>query len=149
MFVFFGVVATTGSSYVQLEEVQGLALAASVPVGFLATALLVINNLRDIPGDTVSGKRTLAVRLGDGRTRILYVGLVVGAVRARVPFVAGLGERPAGALALARRAARAEAGRPGAAGGTGGRPDPGARRDRPGPARLRRRSCASAWPSRR
>ncbi len=99
MFVFFGVVATTGSSYVQLEEIQGLALAASVPVGFLATALLVINNLRDIPGDTVSGKRTLAVRLGDRRTRMLYVGLVVGAF-VSVPFVAGLGERPAGALAL-------------------------------------------------
>ena len=50
VFAFFGVVATTGSSYVQLEEVQGLALAASVPVGLLATALLVTNNLRDIPG---------------------------------------------------------------------------------------------------
>jgi 1,4-dihydroxy-2-naphthoate octaprenyltransferase len=99
VFLFFGVVATTGSSYVQLEEIQGLALAASVPVGFLATALLVINNLRDIPGDTVSGKRTLAVRLGDRRTRMLYVGLVVGAF-VSVPFVAGLGERPGGALAL-------------------------------------------------
>jgi 1,4-dihydroxy-2-naphthoate octaprenyltransferase len=99
VFVFFGFVATTGSSYVQLEEIQGLALSASVPVGFLATALLVINNLRDIPGDTVSGKRTLAVRLGDRRTRMLYVGLVVGAF-VSVPFVAGLGERPGGALAL-------------------------------------------------
>jgi 1,4-dihydroxy-2-naphthoate octaprenyltransferase len=99
VFLFFGVVATTGSSYVQLEEIQGLALAASIPVGFLATALLVINNLRDIPGDTVSGKRTLAVRLGDRRTRMLYVGLLVGAF-VSVPFVAGLGERPGGALAL-------------------------------------------------
>ena len=99
VFAFFGVVATTGSSYVQLEDIQGLALAASVPVGFLATALLVVNNLRDIPGDTVSGKRTLAVRLGDSRTRILYVALVVGAFVA-TPLVAGLGERPAGALAL-------------------------------------------------
>ncbi len=100
VFTFFGVVATTGSSYVQVEEVQGLALAASVPVGLLATALLVVNNLRDIPGDTVSGKRTLAVRLGDGRTRVLYVLLVVLPFVA-VPLVAGLGERPAGALALA------------------------------------------------
>jgi len=99
VFAFFGIVATTGSSYVQLEEVQGLALAASVPVGFLATALLVVNNLRDIPGDTESGKRTLAVRIGDGRTRALYVVLLVAAFVA-VPFVAGLGERPAGALAL-------------------------------------------------
>lgn len=100
VFTFFGLVATIGSSYVQLEEVQGLAAAAAVPVGFLATALLVVNNLRDIPGDTEVGKRTLAVRLGDRRTRLLYVGLVVGAYVA-LPFVAGLGGRPAGALAFA------------------------------------------------
>ena len=66
MFVFFGVVATAGSAYVQLEDLAALPLGASVPVGFLATALLVVNNLRDIPSDTESGKRTLAVRLGDG-----------------------------------------------------------------------------------
>ena len=100
VFVFFGVVATAGSAYVQQESLSGLALAASVPVGLLATALLVVNNLRDIPGDTESGKRTLAVRLGDARTRWLYVGLLVGAV-VMVPLVAGLGERPAAALALA------------------------------------------------
>jgi 1,4-dihydroxy-2-naphthoate octaprenyltransferase len=100
VFTFFGVVATAGSSYVQLEEVQGLALAASVPVGFLATALLVVNNLRDIPGDTVAGKRTLAVRLGDRRTRFLYVGLLVASF-VLLPFVCGLGGRPAGALAFA------------------------------------------------
>jgi 1,4-dihydroxy-2-naphthoate octaprenyltransferase len=99
VFTFFGVVATAGSSYVQLESLQGLALAASVPVGFLATALLVVNNLRDIPGDTESGKRTLAVRLGDRRTRFLYLGLLVGAFLA-VPPVAGLGGRPAAALAF-------------------------------------------------
>jgi 1,4-dihydroxy-2-naphthoate octaprenyltransferase len=100
VFTFFGVVATAGSSYVQLEELQGLALGASVPVGFLATALLVVNNLRDIPGDTLSGKRTLAVRLGDRRTRFLYVGLLVGAFLA-IPLVGGLGGRPAAALAFA------------------------------------------------
>lgn len=100
VFTFFGVVATAGSSYVQLEGFQGLALGASVPVGFLATALLVVNNLRDIPGDTVSGKRTLAVRLGDARTRYLYVGLLVGAFVA-LPLVGGLGGRPAAALAFA------------------------------------------------
>jgi 1,4-dihydroxy-2-naphthoate octaprenyltransferase len=99
VFTFFGVVATVGSAYVQLERIDGLALAASVPVGFLATALLVVNNLRDIPGDTAAAKRTLAVRLGDARTRTLYVALVVGAFVA-VPFVAGLGGRPGGALAL-------------------------------------------------
>jgi 1,4-dihydroxy-2-naphthoate octaprenyltransferase len=100
VFVFFGVVATAGSAYVQEEALSWLALAASVPVGLLATALLVVNNLRDIPGDTASGKRTLAVRLGDGRTRWLYVVLLVGAA-VMVPVVAGLGERPAAALALA------------------------------------------------
>lgn len=93
VFVFFGVVATTGSAYVQEEQLSGLALAASVPVGLLATALLVVNNLRDIPGDRASGKRTLAVRLGDTRTRWLYVGLVAAAVVA-VPLVAGIGDRP-------------------------------------------------------
>jgi 1,4-dihydroxy-2-naphthoate polyprenyltransferase len=100
VFVFFGVVATAGSAYVQEESLSWLALGASVPVGLLATALLVVNNLRDIPGDTASGKRTLAVRLGDGRTRWLYVGLLVAAV-VMVPVVAGLGERPLAAAALA------------------------------------------------
>ena len=100
VFTFFGVVATAGSTYVQTERLTGLGLAASVPVGFLATALLVVNNLRDIPGDTQVGKRTLAVRLGDRRTRWLYVALLVGAFVA-VPLVAGLGGRPAGAVALA------------------------------------------------
>ena len=79
VFAFFGLVATVGSTYVQLEEVTGLAVAAAVPVGFLATALLVVNNLRDIPTDQVAGKKTLAVRIGDRVTRRLYVGLVAGA----------------------------------------------------------------------
>jgi 1,4-dihydroxy-2-naphthoate octaprenyltransferase len=99
VFLFFGLVATIGSTYVQTERITGLAVGASVPVGFLATALLVVNNLRDIPSDTESGKRTLAVRLGDQRTRVLYVALLVGAVIA-VPLVSGIGQRPAGALAL-------------------------------------------------
>lgn len=100
VFTFFGVVATAGAAYVQEEQLAGLALAASVPVGLLATALLVVNNLRDIPGDTVSGKRTLAVRLGDTRTRWFYVALLVGAVVC-VPLIAGLGGRPGAAIALA------------------------------------------------
>jgi 1,4-dihydroxy-2-naphthoate polyprenyltransferase len=100
VFTFFGVVATVGSAYVQQEELSGLALLASIPVGLLATALLVVNNLRDIPGDTVSGKQTLAVRLGDARTRVFYVLLLVGAVVC-VPLVAAFGERPAAVLALA------------------------------------------------
>ena len=76
VFVFFGVVATAGTTYVLAEELTGLALAASVPVGCLACSLLVVNNLRDIPTDRVAGKRTLAVRIGDGPTRTVYVGLI-------------------------------------------------------------------------
>jgi 1,4-dihydroxy-2-naphthoate octaprenyltransferase len=81
VFVFFGLVATIGSTYVHTGTVTALSAGAAVPVGLLATALLVVNNLRDIPGDTVSGKRTLAVRLGDRRTRTLYTVLVA------VPFL--------------------------------------------------------------
>ncbi len=68
--------ATVGTAYVQTTHLHALDFAAAVPVGLLAVALLVVNNLRDIPGDTVSGKRTLAVRLGDGRTRTLYAACV-------------------------------------------------------------------------
>ncbi|MCU1497868.1 MAG: 1,4-dihydroxy-2-naphthoateoctaprenyltransferase [Acidimicrobiales bacterium] len=100
VFVFFGVVATAGSTYVQTGSVEPLALAASVPVGLLAMALLVVNNLRDIPGDTQVAKRTLAVRLGDQRTRYLYLACLVVPFLC-VPLVAGLGARPGGALALA------------------------------------------------
>jgi 1,4-dihydroxy-2-naphthoate octaprenyltransferase len=99
VFVFFGVVATTGSAYVQQEELTGLPIVASVPVGLLATALLIVNNLRDIPGDTASGKRTLAVRIGDRRTRALYVGALVLAFVC-VPVVAGGFERGPAAGAL-------------------------------------------------
>ena len=87
VFVFFGVVATVGSTYVQVEEVTGLSVLASIPVGLLATALLVTNNLRDIPGDRVVGKQTLAVRLGDARTRTVYVGMLAVAF-AVVPLLA-------------------------------------------------------------
>jgi 1,4-dihydroxy-2-naphthoate octaprenyltransferase len=76
VFVFFGLVATAGSAYVQLERLTGLAVAAGCAVGALACALLVVNNLRDIPTDAAAGKRTLAVRLGERRTRALYVTLV-------------------------------------------------------------------------
>jgi 1,4-dihydroxy-2-naphthoate octaprenyltransferase len=80
VFVFFGVVAVTGTAYVQEGHFSALALGASIPVGLLATALLVVNNLRDRAGDEVAGKHTLAVRLGDRRTRLLYGGLVIGAL---------------------------------------------------------------------
>jgi 1,4-dihydroxy-2-naphthoate octaprenyltransferase len=100
VFVFFGLVATVGSTFVQIERISWLAVACAVPVGALATALLVINNLRDIPTDTVAGKRTLAVRLGDQRTRVLYVVLMVVPFLA-LPFMAGLGRRPLAVLAFA------------------------------------------------
>ena len=79
VFVFFGLVATAGTAYVQEEQLTIAMVLAGVPVGLLATALLVVNNLRDIPTDAVAGKRTLAVRLGDNATRLLYVALVGGA----------------------------------------------------------------------
>ena len=77
VFVFFGVVAVAGTAYVQMGRLSWLGLAASVPAGLLACALLIVNNLRDIPGDTLAGKRTLAVRVGDARTRLGYVLAVV------------------------------------------------------------------------
>jgi 1,4-dihydroxy-2-naphthoate octaprenyltransferase len=76
VFVFFGLVATVGTTYVQAREVTTASVLAGVGCGALACAILVANNLRDIPTDTASGKRTLAVRLGDRRTRLLYVGLL-------------------------------------------------------------------------
>jgi len=97
VFVFFGVVATVGSTYLQVEEVTGLSLLASVPVGLLATALLVTNNLRDIPGDTVAGKQTLAVRLGDARTRQLFVAMLAAAFVLVLPLAVS---RPGAALAV-------------------------------------------------
>lgn len=79
VFVFFGVVAVAGSAFVQEGRLSLLALGASVPVGLLAVALLLVNNLRDRSRDEAAGKRTLAVRLGDSRTRRLYGALLVGA----------------------------------------------------------------------
>jgi 1,4-dihydroxy-2-naphthoate polyprenyltransferase len=79
VFLFFGPVAVCGTTFVQVGRVTALSVAAAVAVGFLACALLVVNNLRDIPTDTLSGKRTLAVRLGDRGTRRFYVALVCAA----------------------------------------------------------------------
>ena len=80
VFVFFGLVATIGSQYVQDEALGTTAALAAVAVGALATALLVVNNLRDIPTDEQAGKRTLAVRLGEQRTVHLFTGLVWTAI---------------------------------------------------------------------
>jgi 1,4-dihydroxy-2-naphthoate polyprenyltransferase len=91
VFVFFGVVATVGSAYVQDGEVTLVALLASLPMGAFATALLVVNNLRDIPTDREVGKRTLAVRVGEQGTRQLYVALVAAAFLGLLPLVLATG----------------------------------------------------------
>lgn len=75
VFVFFGLVATLGTQYTQINTITMVGVLGAIGVGSLATAILVANNLRDIPTDSVTGKTTLAVRLGDERTRRLYLGL--------------------------------------------------------------------------
>jgi 1,4-dihydroxy-2-naphthoate polyprenyltransferase len=77
VFLFFGLVAVLGTTYVQAETLSWTAVAGAVSIGSIACALLVANNLRDIPTDTVTGKRTLAVVLGAARSRRLYAALVV------------------------------------------------------------------------
>lgn len=84
VFVFFGVVATLGTEYAVAMQTTLTGAVASVAVGCFACALLVVNNLRDIPTDTGSGKRTLAVRLGDTATRKFLASLVVAAAAAVV-----------------------------------------------------------------
>jgi 1,4-dihydroxy-2-naphthoate polyprenyltransferase len=115
VFVFFGLVATIGTAYVQLERVTATAVAGGIGCGALACALLVVNNLRDIPTDSVTGKRTLAVVLGERRTRALYVALVAVAFLVAVALVAvtpwtlltlaavPLAARPARTVAAGRR----------------------------------------------
>ncbi len=80
VFVFFGLVAVGGTAAVQVGHASALAWLCGAGVGALSCAILVVNNLRDIPGDTAAGKRTLAVRLGDRATRRVYVGLVGAAL---------------------------------------------------------------------
>ena len=79
VFTFFGVVATVGTYYVQTLEITVAAFAASIPMGALSCALLAINNIRDIPGDEVVGKKTLAVKLGDKNARKFFVALLITA----------------------------------------------------------------------
>jgi 1,4-dihydroxy-2-naphthoate polyprenyltransferase len=90
VFLFHGVIAVCATVFIQLEWIPPLALGASVPIGLLTCALLVTNNLRDIPTDAAAGKITLAVRIGERRTRLLYLFCVATA------FACGL------ALAVAR-----------------------------------------------
>ena len=77
VFVFFGLVAVVGTAFGQTRSLDGLAFAAAVPIGLLSVALLMVNNLRDVHGDAAVGKRTLAVLLGEARTRTAYTGLLV------------------------------------------------------------------------
>jgi 1,4-dihydroxy-2-naphthoate polyprenyltransferase len=98
VFVFFGLAAVAGTAYVQMQTLTWLPWAAAIAIGLLACALLVVNNLRDIPTDSQSGKKTLAVVLGDHRTRLLYTVCIA------VPFcvvVALAPARPLSLLALA------------------------------------------------
>ncbi|WP_156758012.1 1,4-dihydroxy-2-naphthoate polyprenyltransferase [Actinokineospora pegani] len=81
VFLFFGLVAVLGTEYVQVGAVSWVGLGGAVAMGAFSAAVLVANNLRDVPTDRVAGKKTLAVRLGEERTRVLYAALV------GVPFV--------------------------------------------------------------
>ncbi|SEP84397.1 1,4-dihydroxy-2-naphthoate prenyltransferase [Lentzea xinjiangensis] len=85
VFLFFGPAAVLGTLYVQTGEITGIGIGSSIAMGAISAAVLVANNLRDIPTDAVSGKRTLAVVLGDKDTRRLYLALVA------VPFLIALG----------------------------------------------------------
>lgn len=80
VFIFFGLVATLGTQYTQIGSITAVGVLGAIAVGALASAILVANNLRDIPTDSVTGKQTLAVRLGDARTRQLYLGLFAVAI---------------------------------------------------------------------
>jgi 1,4-dihydroxy-2-naphthoate octaprenyltransferase len=90
VFLFFGVVAVTGSYFVQRRDLPWQAFVLAVPVGLLITGILVVNNVRDIDTDRRAGKRTLAVRLGRDRTRALFSAIVALAfVASWVPWFAG------------------------------------------------------------
>jgi 1,4-dihydroxy-2-naphthoate octaprenyltransferase len=102
VFVFFGLVATAGTTFVVLERAPAVAWILGCGAGALACSLLVVNNLRDIPTDTVAGKRTLAVRLGDSRSRVMYLGLVGAAFLLLV--AAALAGRPLAVLGIAAAA---------------------------------------------
>jgi 1,4-dihydroxy-2-naphthoate octaprenyltransferase len=101
VFLFFGLVAVNGSYYVQLEDLDWLPFLLSIPVGFLSTAILVVNNVRDLDTDARAGKRTLAVRLGRARTRVFYATLIALSF-VLLPLALLLGDGPTtGLIALA------------------------------------------------
>jgi 1,4-dihydroxy-2-naphthoate octaprenyltransferase len=90
VFLFFGIVAVSGSYYVQVQKLPWQVFVLAVPVGLIASAILVVNNLRDIDTDRRAGKRTLAVRLGRERTRVLYATMLAGAYLSLIVLAAGL-----------------------------------------------------------
>jgi 1,4-dihydroxy-2-naphthoate octaprenyltransferase len=90
VFLFFGIVAVTGSYYVQIQHLPWQAFALAVPVGLIASAILVVNNVRDLETDRRAGKRTLAVRLGRARTRTLYAAMLAAAYLFLVVVFLGL-----------------------------------------------------------
>jgi 1,4-dihydroxy-2-naphthoate octaprenyltransferase len=98
VFVFFGLVAVVGTTFVQTRTLEALAFVAAVPIGLLIVAILVVNNLRDVEGDALAGKRTLAVVVGDRATRLGYAVLLLASFS--VVLVIAL-TRPWAALALA------------------------------------------------
>lgn len=98
VFVFFGLVPVLGTMYVQTGAIDLTAVFASIGIGLLICAILVTNNLRDIPSDSAAGKRTLAVRLGDAKTRRLYVAMITGAFVVVLAIAAAIG--PWGLLGL-------------------------------------------------
>ena len=145
VFVFFGLVATCGTSYVMVETIPASAWWCGAAMGLLAVAILEANNIRDIATDAVAGKRTLAVRIGDRAARTLYAGLIVAAfvdARARRVRLSGLAQRrhdavgPGGA---GRLVPRDHADR-NLADGDGAGADPRAHRDREA---ARRHGCTA------
>ena len=88
VFGFFGIVAVAGSAFAQLEAWPWESFALAVPVGLLVTAILVVNNIRDMDADRRAGKRTLAVRLGRERARLEYTALMVGGFVVLIPIAA-------------------------------------------------------------
>ena len=97
VFLFFGLVAVNGSYYVQLEELDWLPFWLSIPIGLLSTAILVVNNIRDLDTDARAGKRTLAVRLGRERTRLFFTALITISF-VILPLALWLGDGPAEGL---------------------------------------------------
>lgn len=95
VFVFFGLMATAGTTYTQALEVPWQAWLAACSIGFLACALLMVNNIRDIPTDSLSGKNTQAVRLGDGQARLVHDALIIA------PFIFALLYTPSLGWAIA------------------------------------------------